>query len=113
MNITANILDDNLIILDDFNPTAIIKKIAARLKQRRLHLNYTQVLLSEKSGVSLGSIKRFENSYKISLEHLLKLALVLDALDEFHNIFPVNNYNSINDIINTKKSNKRKRASNV
>ena len=106
-------LDDKLIILDDFNPAAIMKKIAERMKQRRLVLNYTQVLLSKKSGVSLGSLKRFENNYKISLEHLLQLALVLNALDEFHNLFPLSNYNSIDDIIDIKSKKKRKRASNV
>ena len=106
-------LDDKLIILDDFNPVAIIKKIAERMKERRLVLNYTQVLLSKKSGVSLGSLKRFENNYKISLEHLLKLALVLNALDEFHNLFPQTNYNSIDDIIDIKSKITRKRASNV
>ena len=106
-------LDLNDVILDDFNPVAIIKKIAERMKQRRLVLNYTQALLSKKSGVSLGSLKRFENNYKISLEHLLQLALVLDALDEFHNLFTLSNYNSIDDIIEIKSKKKRKRASNV
>lgn len=106
-------LDINDMVLDDFSPQVIIKKIAQRMKLRRLFLNYTQVSLSEKAGVSLGSLKRFENTYKISLEHLLQLALVLDALEEFHDLFPENKYNSIDDIINIKKKKERKRASNV
>ncbi len=107
------ILADKDIILDDFNHKAIAKKIAEKMKRRRLQLNITQLSLSKISGVSLGSLKRFENKYKISLEHLLKLALALDALDGFHNLFPESDYQSIDDIINKKKSKDRKRGRNA
>ena len=100
-------------ILDDFNPVSIAKKLALRLQKRRLFLNMSQKSLSEKSGVSLGSIKRFENSGEISLKHLLKLALVLDAMDEFHDLFPPKEYNSIDDIIRNRKQKERKRGRNV
>ena len=100
-------------ILDDFNPVSIAKKLALRLQKRRLFLNMSQKSLAEKSGVSLGSIKRFENSGEISLKHLLKLALVLDALDEFHDLFPTKEYNSIDDIIKNRKQKERKRGRNV
>ncbi len=73
----------------------------------------SQKSLSEKSGVSLGSIKRFENSGEIFLKHILKLALVLDALDEFHNLFPEKEYNSIDDIIKSRKQKERKRGRDV
>ena len=100
-------------VLDDFNPVSIAEKLALKLRKRRLFLNMSQKSLSEKSGVSLGSIKRFEISGEISLKHLLKLALVLDALDEFHNLFPENEYNSIDDISRSRKQKERKRGSNV
>jgi len=100
-------------ILDDFNPVSIAKKLALRLRKRRLFLNMSQKSLSEKSGVSLGSIKRFENSGEISLKHLLKLALVIDALDEFHNLFPEKEYKSIDDILKSRKQKERKRGRNV
>ncbi len=105
-------LDDNSIILDDFNPRAISKKIAGKMKRRRLALNLTQENLSKMSGVSLGSLKRFENQYKISLEHLLQLALALDALEGFNNLFSENNYQSIDELIERKKIKERKRARN-
>ena len=68
-----SILTDKGIILDDFNPGAVAKKIAGRMKRYRLLKNLTQEGLAKMSGVSLGSLKRFENQYKISLQHLLKL----------------------------------------
>ena len=100
-------------ILDDFNPVSIAKKLAINLRKRRLFLNMSQKSLSEKSEVSLGSIKRFENTGEISLKHLLKLALVLDALEEFHNLFPEKEYNSIDDILKSRKQKERKRGQNV
>ncbi|RUA25082.1 MAG: XRE family transcriptional regulator [Bacteroidetes bacterium] len=99
-------------ILDDFNPVSIAKKLAQRMRKRRLFLNMSQKLLSEKSGVSWGSIKRFESSGEISLKNLLKLALTLDALEEFHSLFPEKEYNSIDDILKSRKQKERKRGRN-
>ncbi len=108
-----NILVNKDMVLDDFNHQAIAKKLAERIKRHRLQHNLTQVSLSKKSGVSLGRLKRFENTYQISLKHLLQLALVLDSLDGFHQLFPEKNFQSINEIINTKKVKERKRGRGV
>jgi len=64
-------------------PHDIREELRAKFKNRRKNLNYTQDELSSRSGVSLGSLKRFESSGKISLESLLKLALVLECLEGF------------------------------
>jgi transcriptional regulator with XRE-family HTH domain len=58
-----------------------------RAKAARLELGLTQVSLATHSGVSFGSIKRFENTGKIALESLLKIALTLNALEDFENLF--------------------------
>jgi len=50
-------------------------------------LNWTQKDLVDKSGVSYGSIKRFERFGKISFESLLKIAEALNRLDEFETLF--------------------------
>ena len=105
-----NILNDTVFKLDDFNPPAIAKKIAKNFKQRRLELNITQVELSQKSGVSFGSIKRFENQSAISLKHLLLLAVVLNATDEFLHLFTKKQYKSIAEISKELKAKSRKRA---
>jgi transcriptional regulator with XRE-family HTH domain len=68
-------------------PQEEIKAIAQRAKALRLQYKLTQEKLAERSGVSFGSIKRFENTGKISLESLLKIAFTLDAMKEFSNLF--------------------------
>lgn len=63
------------------------KKIASHVRTKRLDFNYSQKTLSEKSGVSYGVLKKFEQTGQISLESLLQLALALEATDDFKEIF--------------------------
>jgi len=64
-------------------PLEMMETLKTKFKQRRKALGYTQPELASRSGVSLGSLKRFERFGQISLESLLKLALVLECLGEF------------------------------
>lgn len=57
---------------------------------------------AEISGVSLGSLKRFENTGEISLVSLLKLAIVLDCAEEFEQLFVKEHIMSIQEIIDGK-----------
>ncbi len=68
-------------------PQQMAKFLAAQAQNKRLELNFSQKTLSEKSGVSFGVIKKFEQTGKISLESLLKLAIILDSLEAFVHLF--------------------------
>lgn len=68
-------------------PLEVRKTLAQRHKLLRKKLRLSQVELAERSGVSLGSLKRFENTGKISLESLLKLAHLIGRLKDFDNVF--------------------------
>tara|TARA_Y100000310_G_C20183702_1_gene579361 strand:- start:121 stop:348 length:228 start_codon:yes stop_codon:yes gene_type:complete len=57
--------------------------MALKVKTLRKEQSITQSALSKKSGVSYGSIKRFETTGQISLESLLKIAHVLGRLEDF------------------------------
>ncbi len=74
-------------------------KIAEKAKAARKYMKLTQQQLSDKSGVSLGSLKRFERTGEISLSSLLKIALVLDSLKEFERLFDKPEYTSIEEIL--------------
>jgi transcriptional regulator with XRE-family HTH domain len=77
--------------------------IAEKAKKQRLLLNLTQAELAIRSGVSLGSIKRFEQNGLISLKSLLELALVLEKMEGFEHLFSQNDLPaSLNDL-NVKK----------
>jgi transcriptional regulator with XRE-family HTH domain len=64
-------------------PTEMMQELRAKFKARRKDLSLTQAELAERSGVSLGSLKRFEHTGQIALESFLKLALVLECLEDF------------------------------
>ncbi len=106
----ANILSDIDFLVDNCNPYSLAKGIAGKMKMRRLELNLSQQSLSEKSGVSLGTLKRFENRFEISLKHLLMLAVAIEASDEFIALFSKRKYESIDEVINTKAVKKRQRG---
>ena len=57
----------------------------------------------EMSGVSYGSIKRFETTGQISLLSLTKLAFALNEVDEIRNLFTDVPYRSIQEVINEGK----------
>ena len=54
----------------------------------------------KESGVSYGSIKRFETTGQISLLSLTKIAIALDLADELRNIFTQVPYKDIQEVIN-------------
>jgi len=68
-------------------PSDILKSTAQKLVRIRKQHKLTQLELAHKSGVSYGSIKRFERSGKISFESLLKIAEALERLYEFESLF--------------------------
>ena len=75
-------------------------KLAGRIRGIRKRRSISQKKLSEMSGVSYGSIKRFETTGQISLLSLTKLAF---ALNEIRNLFTDVPYRSIQEVINEGK----------
>ena len=87
-------------LLHQKTPVEISKELAQRLKYRRKKMKISQSELAKLSGVSLGSIKRFETKYEIALISLIIIAIVLDTEGDFDNLFSKKVYNSIEEIIN-------------
>lgn len=69
-------------------PADICDSVRLRARARRIALRLTQADLAARSGVPLGTLKRFERSGQIGFATLLILAEALDALDGFDGLFP-------------------------
>ena len=69
----------------------IVKRMRARRKEQKL----TQAELSRRADVSLGSLKRFEQTGNIALE----IAFVLGCQDDFEGLFAKKGYSSIQEVI--------------
>ena len=84
-------------------PEEINLDLAKRVKQVRKRRGITQQELSALSGVSYGSIKRFETSGNISLISLTKIAVALDAVNGVKALFTDIPYRTIEEVINEQK----------
>lgn len=80
--------------------TEINNDIAQKIVRLRKRKKITQKQLAAKSGVSLGSLKRFEQSGEISLQSLTKIAIALDVENEFEDLFNNVPFASIEEVIN-------------
>ena len=72
-------------------PIEMIKELAQKHKVLRKQAGLTQRELATRSGVSLGSIKRFELTGQIALESLVKLSQILNRIHDFDLILNPNN----------------------
>lgn len=74
-------------------------ELAGRVRARRKEQGLTQRELAARAGVSLGSLKRFEQQHEISLASLVKLALALGCQDDLDALFARRSYRSIEEVI--------------
>ncbi len=75
-------------------------KLAQRVRNIRKRRSISQEKLASMSGVSYGSVKRFESTGQVSLLSLTKIAMALDIADELRNIFSQVPYRDIQEVIN-------------
>ena len=79
------------------------KKIADRLRLIRKRRSISQEKLAQISGVSFGSVKRFETTGQISLLSLTRIAMALDMADDLRQLFTEVPYRNIQEVINENK----------
>ena len=79
------------------------QKLAQRVQNIRKRRSISQEKLASMSGVSYGSIKKFETSGQISLISLTKIAMALDIADDIRNLFATVPYRDIQEVINETK----------
>ena len=81
-------------------PKEIQRELSERERRLRKKQKITVQQLADASGVSLGSVKRFESSGEISLQSVIKIAFALGCEDDFSAVFANNTPMSIEEIIN-------------
>ena len=79
------------------------QKLAQRVRNIRKRRSISQEKLAAMSGVSHGSIKRFETTGQISLISLTKIAMALDIADELRSLFSQVPYRNIQEVLNETK----------
>ncbi|MCK5538432.1 MAG: helix-turn-helix transcriptional regulator [Bacteroidales bacterium] len=97
-------------ILNQSNPDFLAKTIAENHKKIRIKRQFTQNELAKRSGVTLSSLKRFEQKAEISLTNLLKLSVALGATTNFNQLFTEQRPDSIDEYLKEKNTKERKRV---
>lgn len=90
------------------------KKLVQNIRERRLLMELTQEGLSERSGVPLSTLRKFEQKGLISLDSFLKILSVVGGLEGMMNVLKPSkpNFKSIDDVLKSDNSDlTRKRGS--
>ena len=103
---------NNILLLNVANPSDIALQIAARVKARRLELNLTQEGLASRAGVKFATYRRFEQTGEISLRGLLQVGFALNCLDEFNDLIAQKQYQSLDDVLNEQRVNRKRGKKN-
>ena len=67
-------------------PADVMQELADKTAVLRKQQGYSQAELARRSGVSLGSLRRFEQTGQIALEKLLMVLHILDRLTDFDEV---------------------------
>jgi transcriptional regulator with XRE-family HTH domain len=81
----------------------VAQALAGRVKRLRLQRKWKRSTFAERSGVSESSLRRFEQSSKISLENFLKLLSALGRLGEMDELLQPPAIQSIDDLAKRKQ----------
>lgn len=88
-----------MLALTLLTPADVARAVADRARARRVALGLTQAEVAERVGVGLSSLRRFEATGKIAFDALVRLAFVLDAVEELGGLFPEPPFASLDEVV--------------
>ena len=100
---------DTMISFNLMAPEDIATEIALRLKNRRLAQNLTLEGLARRSGVALGTLKKFERTGQIALVSFIRLVITLKDEAALENILLEQKFETLDEILQSGKKPKRGR----
>jgi len=94
------------------SPSKAQLKLAESIQVRRLSMELTQEGLAERSGVPLGTLRKFEQKGEISLGSFLKLLMVIGGMEEIIQALKPSkpNFSSIDEVLKNTDNISRKRG---
>ena len=98
-----------LSVLDNYtldNPDEIAKEIANDFRKRRIEKNLTREQVSEKAGVAVSNIVRFEQKGLISLKNLIGIAMA----SEIKKLFSEPKYSTMEELLQIRKNTNKKKV---
>jgi len=90
-------------------PNAILRALGRRLNDRRTAAELTQGALAKRAGVSRDTVLRIERGDNIGVEPLIRIAIALEAADEFTGLFPKRDTRTLDEILASQRPRQRVR----
>ena len=90
-------------------PSDVAADLANRLKARRLARNLTQDGLARRSGVALGTLKKFERTGAISLVSFVRLVIALGEEAALERLMANPEFETLDQVLSVTKMRKRGR----
>ena len=85
-------------------PGTVLTNVAKREKAMRKKQGLSQEQLAVKAGISLGSLRRFEQTGRIAFESLVAISFALGCENELEGLFAKPAYASIQEVIDDAQS---------
>lgn len=88
------------------------RKITENIRDRRLQMGLTQEGLSQRSGVPVSTLRKFEQKNVISLDSFLKILSVVGGLEEMLDALKPKEqlFKSIDEVLKSEEKSTRKRG---
>lgn len=90
-------------------PVDVAEDLAKRLRARRLARNLTQEGLARRSGVALGTLKKFERSGAISLVSFIRLVVALGEEAGLERLLADEEFETLEQVLSEPRTRKRGR----
>lgn len=90
-------------------PADVAADLAKRLRTRRLARNLTQEGLARRSGVALGTLKKFERSGATSLVSFIRMVVALGEEAALEQLLADQEFETLDQLLATPKTRKRGR----
>ena len=91
-------------------PSEIGRSVAGRVRALRLQRGWTQQELADRSGTTLATLRRFERTGRISFDRLLRLAVTLDSVSGFDQLFALPPARTLAELAQQSQRSTRKRG---
>lgn len=88
---------------------AIATELAVRVRNRRLAQNLTLEGLARRSGVALGTLKKFERTGQIALVSFIRLVITLKDEAALENLLLEQKFETLDEVLQSGKKPKRGR----
>lgn len=105
--------DNMLSVLEGYmsdNADDVARQLASDFRHRRVEKGFTRKQMSERSGVAISNIVRFEQKGLISLKNLIGLAMALGYAAEVKNIFAQPKYATMEELTQIRKNKGKTKA---